>query len=48
VVVPLKNFLQEVPDRFFVVDYKDCGHSVRCIPNNWDITYVGFSCLGRS
>ena len=48
VVGPFKDFLQEVPDRFFVVDNKDRGHSVRSTPNVFDLTYVGFSCLGRS
>ena len=26
---PLKDFLQKGPDRFFVVDNKNCGHGVR-------------------
>ena len=44
----LKDFLQEAPDRFFVVDNKDCSHSERDTRNVFDLTYVGFSCLGRS
>jgi hypothetical protein len=48
VVGPLKDFLQEVPDRFFIVDNKDRSHSVRYARNVFDLTYVGFSCLGRS
>jgi hypothetical protein len=48
VVGSFKNLLQQVPDRFFVVDDQDRGHRASGAPNVLNLTYVGFSCLGRS
>jgi hypothetical protein len=48
VVGPLKDFLKEVPDRFYIVDNKYRSHSVRYARNVFDLTCVGFSCLGRN
>ena len=48
VVGSFKNLLQEVPDRFFVVDDEDRSHRVRGAPIVLNLTYIGFSCLERS
>src|SRR5437016_959649 len=45
VVSPFKNFLQEVPDRFFVVDNKDCGH--RVTPIRFFRSYLCWVLLSR-
>lgn len=47
VVGSFENLLQEASDRFFVVDNKDGSHSARCSKDIFDLTYVGFLCLGE-